>query len=136
MNWTTAQLNAAKRGHQTEHDMQVHCVRWFRQKYPRFALLLVAIPNGAKLGGDTPIARAKNWQKLEREGAVKGAADLFLAVPAGSLPGLFIETKTPQGAQSKEQKQFEAAVAMVGYAYALVRSYEEFQSTIKWYMEQ
>ena len=67
---------------------------------------------------------------------MKGAADLFLAVPSGSAPGLFIEMKTPQGAQSKEQKQFEAAVTLTGYAYALVRSYEEFQATIKWYMEQ
>ena len=64
MNWTTAQLNATKRGHQTEHALQSSCVRWFRNRYPRYAWLLSAIPKGADLGGKTPIARAKNWQRV------------------------------------------------------------------------
>lgn len=133
--WTTAQINAAKYGHETEHDMQVRCVRWFRNKYPRFERLLFAIPNGADLGGNTPIARAKNWQRLEQEGAVKGAADLFLAVPSGSLSGLFVEMKTPRGTQSKEQKQFEAAVISSGYGYAMPRSRTEFERVVLQYLE-
>ncbi len=136
MNWTTAQLNATKRGHQTEHALQASCVRWFRNRYPRYAWLLFAIPNGADLGGKTPIARAKNWQKLELEGAVKGAADLFLAVPSGRLSGLFIEMKTPKGKQSEFQKRFEAQVVGVGYGYVIPRSHEEFEAVVKGYLER
>ena len=136
MSWTSTQYNAAKAGHQTEHALQASCVRWFRNRYPRFGRLLFAIPNGADLGGKTPIARAKNWQKLELEGAVKGASDLFLAVPSGKLSGLFIEMKTPKGKQSEFQKRFEAEVVGVGYGYVVPRSHEEFERVVRNYMER
>lgn len=133
--WTSAQYNAAT-GQISEHALQASCVRWFRNHYPRFSRLLFAIPNGADLGGKDRIARAKNWQKLEHEGAVKGAADLFLAVPSGRLAGLFIEMKTPRGKQSEWQKRFEAEVVRVGFGYAVPRSHEEFERVIKTYLER
>lgn len=75
------------------------------------------------------------WNKLVKEGAVKGAADLFLAVPSGDLAGLFIEMKTERGRQSPEQEAFEARVLKEGYGYAMPRSEEEFQRVIKLYLE-
>lgn len=135
MSWTSTQYKQYQNGYPSEHEIQSRCVRWFRQHYPQKARLLFAIPNGADLGGKDRIARAKNWGKLEAEGAVKGAADLFLAIPSGSLSGLFVEMKTPKGRQSLDQKQFEMAVIYGGYGYALPRSFEEFERVIRRYLE-
>lgn len=133
--WTSTQYNAYTNGFASEHDLQSHCVDWFRSHYPKFARLLFAIPNGADLGGKDRIARAKNWQRLKQEGAVTGAADLLLAVPSGQLAGLFIEMKTPKGRQSDDQKRFEADVISVGYGYAMPRSFDEFTGVIRRYFD-
>lgn len=114
----------------TEHQLQAACVTWFRYTYPKFRLLLFAIPNGAELKNG-----AKAWKKLEAEGAVAGAADLFLSLPVGELAGLYIEMKTPKGRQTKTQKEFEAAVVAQGYGYAVPRSSIEFEKVVKRYLE-
>ena len=113
----------------TEHQLQADCVRWFRYSYPKFRLLLFAIPNGAELKNG-----AKAWGKLQAEGAVAGAADLFLSVPVGELAGLYIEMKTPKGRQTKTQKEFEAAVVAQGYGYAVPRSSLEFEKVVQCYL--
>ena len=118
----------------SEHHLQALCVLWFRNKHRNIGHLLFAIPNGARLGGKDRIARAKNWYRLEREGAVKGAADLFLAVPSGDLSGLFIEMKTPRGKQSQSQMEFERSVLKQGYGYAMPRSTKEFEAVIGRYL--
>lgn len=133
--WTSAQLKAHQ-GHIIEHDLQVRCVTWFRQKYRQMAGLIFAIPNGADLGGTDRIARAKRWQKLEREGATPGVADLFLAIPSGPLAGLWIEMKTSKGKQSQAQIQFEMNVIRAGYGYAMPRSYEEFKAVVERYLDK
>lgn len=135
MRWTTAQLKAYQ-GQISEHDLQAHCVAWFREKYPDFALLLFAIPNGADLQGENRMESARRWNKIKKEGAVKGAADLFLAVPSQELAGLFIEMKTPKGRQSAEQQEFEQRVIWAGYGYALPRTFEEFKFMIALYFKQ
>ena len=127
-----------------EHVLQVHCVAWFRMQYPTLRRLLFAIPNGAKLSPASGpginhlpegIRRGMAWKKLEAEGAVKGAADLFLSVASGTSAGLYIEMKTPKGSQSEEQKYFEQAVLEQGYGYAMPRTFEEFQRVVKMYFE-
>ena len=127
--WTIAQLA----GKISEHDLQVSCVRWFRHHHRRIAHLLFSIPNGAKLYG-TAQQRAKQWKKLEAEGAQPGVADLFLAVPSGDLCGLWIEMKTTRGRQSDAQRRFEMAVMASGYGYAMPRTYEEFQTVVGQYL--
>jgi hypothetical protein len=128
--WTSAQLN----GKISEHDLQAGCVRWFRHRYRRHAERLFAIPNGASLNGDK-IQRARQWQKLEREGAMPGVADLFLAIPSGDLAGLWIEMKTAKGRQSIAQKRFEMSMVAAGFGYAMPRSREEFEKVVSSYME-
>lgn len=119
---------------QREHSLQTACVAWFRIQYPKRRRLLFAIPNGAAFRG-TLRERQREGAKLKREGAVPGAADLFLAIPSGDLPGLFIEMKTKTGRQSDKQKAFEADVVQAGYGYAMPRSIEEFQQVITQYLE-
>lgn len=128
--WTAAQAA----GRTTEHDLQTSCVTWFRNKYRQLAAHLFAIPNGADLGGHDRIARARRWQKLEREGAMPGVADLFLAVPSGNLSGLWIEMKTARGKQSQVQRQFEMNMVRAGYGYAMPKSREEFQQVVERYL--
>jgi hypothetical protein len=72
--WKRLQATKAKRK-TPKHDesaLQTACVRWFRFSYPKLALLLFSIPNGAKLHGDA-VARAKQWQRLVGPGTAKGA---------------------------------------------------------------
>lgn len=125
--------NKKKRNNE-EHELQKVCVNWFRTKYKRYRRLLFAIPNGARLYGDAK-QRAIQWKKLEAEGAVPGAADLFLSVPSGDLNGLYIEMKTPSGTQSDTQKDFELDVVNVGYGYAMPRSFKEFEQVVESYLE-
>jgi len=117
---------------QTEHSIQASCVRWFRLQYPK--LLLVSIPNGAKLYGAAK-TRAQLWRKFEREGAIPGAADLLLATPSADLGGLFIEIKTPQGKQSDRQKLFEKMALESGFGYAIARSFDEFRAVVVEYLK-
>lgn len=131
--WTGAQMKAAN-GQPTEHDLQVSCVTWFRNRYRRLAAHLFAIPNGASLNGDAR-ARAIQWRKLEAEGAMAGVADLFLAVPSGNLAGLWIEMKTEKGTQSKVQKQFEMNMLRAGFGYAMPRNRTEFELVVSRYLE-
>ena len=131
--WTAAQMKTAQ-DQPTEHDLQVSCVTWFRNRYRRWADHLFAIPNGASLNGDKR-QRAIQWQKLEAEGAMPGVADLFLAVPSGNLAGLWIEMKTEKGRQSQTQKQFEMNMVRAGFGYAMPRNREEFQRVVSRYLE-
>ena len=117
-----------------EHSTQVAFVQRFRLQYPALRSLLFAIPNGAKLSGTT-LQRAKAWKRLEAEGALPGAADLFLAVPSGDLCGLFIEMKTAKGRQSETQKAFEAAVIEKGYGYAMPRSADAAMDVVERYLK-
>lgn len=121
--------------HKTDESiLQCQCVAWFRWQYPKLDKLLIAIPNGAMLHG-TEKQRAIQANRLQSEGAVWGAADLFLSIPSGDLSGFWIEMKTPKGRQSDRQKAFEIAVTEKGYGYAMPRSFEEFQVIVKSYLE-
>ena len=130
-----ANVRHKSRKKQEEHELQKGCVKWFRLQYPKLQKLLFAIPNGARLAGNNRVERAKEWNKLKAEGAVQGAADLFLSIPSGDLAGLYIEMKTPKGKQSKEQQAFEQAVVQQGYGYAMPKSFFEFERVIKSYLK-
>lgn len=86
---------------------------------------LHAIPNGGKRSAVT-------GARLKAEGVKPGIPDLFLpfTIPMpGSYDewyyGLYIEVKTPEGRQSKEQKEFEKFAIEQGYKYVIVRSVQQ-----------
>jgi len=132
-----------------ESSLQIACVTWFRIQFPQYRYLLFSSLNGTHLSG-TAKQRAIKWNRLAREGAVKGVADLFLAYhrldvyaehgPSGVLLnskmifGLFIEMKSAKGKQSAEQKEFQKAVEAQGYEYFLCRDLESFIAKIKEYV--
>lgn len=119
-----------------ESKLQIACVKWFRYSYPRLRLLLFSVPNGVELQGDGK-RRAQQAERLKAEGMTPGAADLFLSVPSGDFPGLYIEMKTRAkgSAQSERQAEFEKAVLEQGYGYAMPRSLDEFIRVVKSYLE-
>ena len=99
-------------------------------------MLLFSVPNGAMLYGNR-MQRVKQWNYLKSEGATKGVSDLILLVSSGEFSGLCIEMKTnaKHSKQSKEQKQFEAAVINQGFAYVVPRSFDEFRQVVTGYLE-
>lgn len=108
-----------------EARIQSSVVRWFRYEYPELSKLFLSTLNGAYLYGSNPGQRAANWNKLKRQGAVKGAADTLLLVPRGGFGCLCLEFKTGIGRQRDEQADFELAANANGNLYKIARSFEE-----------
>jgi len=116
-----------------EHYLQSECVRYFRLRYPNYAGLLFAIPNGAMLNG-TQTQRAIKGKRLKDEGLTAGVADLCLAVPGNDGGVLFIEMKHGSNRQSKAQKEWADAIIEAGNSYAVVNSFDGFKKLVDWYM--
>lgn len=101
----------------TEHGEQTAVMQWSvmnGQHFPNLDLLH-AIPNG----GDR---KAHVGAALKAEGVKKGVPDLFLPVPHGAYPGLYIEMKRPgkelvkNGDRSDDQVRWHKRLRALGYA--------------------
>ena len=66
--------------------------------------------------------------RLKAMGMVAGVADMVYLNPNGLVT--FIEFKTDKGRQSPEQKDFERKCYEWGYAYEIVRTFDEFKAAI------
>lgn len=111
-----------------ESTLQVNCVRWFRLQYPELARLLFSVPNGGYRSAITA-------KRMKEEGVVAGVSDLLLLVPNKDYSFLCIEMKTESGRQSNNQKiwQQEIMAKTLG-KYIIVRSFDDFISSIKEYL--
>lgn len=119
-----------KKPSREESIIQQNVIRWWRVVHHSFGcaeILLFSVPNG----GFRHVITAAI---LKAEGARKGVADLFLAVPRRGIPGLFIEMKRPKGVRSPEQIAFLAAVSQQGYDARCCYSYDEAVATITAYL--
>lgn len=110
-----------------ESKLQAACIKWFRYEYNKYKDLYWATPNG---GARTTLQGVI----LKREGVIAGNADTFLAVAKGGYHGFFIEFKIVKGKQSDPQKNFQQAVEGQGYKYEIIRTFEDFTSTVKQYL--
>jgi hypothetical protein len=138
-------MSKRRKAPRPEYVEQEQFVTWFRLQYPHLRRLLIANLNGAKLAPVTGRAfahlsegarRGIAWKRLEKQGAVKGAADLFLSIPSGIYAGLYIEMKTEVGDQSDDQKLFEADVVANGFGYCVPKGFEEAQKCVLSYLER
>lgn len=112
-----------------EHRLQCMCVRYFHYKYPAYRGLLFAVPNGG--------ARSKATAgRLKAEGVVAGISDLLFLVARGKYHGLCLETKTPKGRQSPEQKEWQKKVEAQGFLYKIYRNFDEFRAILERYLNQ
>lgn len=122
-----SQSKSRRKPRDLEHKLQSSCVRWFRLQYPKMKHNLFSVPNGGKRDAVTAA-------KLKEEGALAGVADLILLKPNRFYGALLIEMKTKKGSQSDAQKEWQQKIINDGYNYVVVRSLEDFQSTIKEYL--
>lgn len=124
-----------------ESILQQYCVRMFRARYPQYAKLYFAVPNG---GGRSRTEAAI----LKGEGVTAGVADTLLLVPNEQYHGLCIEFKciktyVEDGKfkkrntyQEPEQKAWQKEVEKVGYRYAVVRTEDEFFELMEGYLKE
>lgn len=91
---------------QTEHQLQVSCVNWFRYQYPKE--LIYAIPNG----GQRNIIVAS---KLKEEGVLAGVPDLCIPIARKSYHGLYIELKVGKNKLTENQKEVISRLVDNGY---------------------
>ena len=119
----------------SESEIQQSCLQWFRLQYPKLAQegMLFHIANeGVRLGG--------MGGRLQREGLVRGVADLCLCIPSNGFHALYIEMKRPKTIfhtatyQKPEQKEWQKNVEKYGNKYVVCRSVEEFKLIIKDYL--
>jgi tRNA G26 N,N-dimethylase Trm1 len=102
---------------ETEHDLQVNCVKYFRYTFPN--LLIFAIPNGG-------LRNIRVAKKLKAEGVLKGVPDLFIPHCFDNYNGIFIELKTQNGRQTKEQKEIFETLKENGYMCRVIRNLKDF----------
>lgn len=113
-----------------ESALQTQCVHWFRLQHPKLAIL--SIPNGAFLGGRNPAAI---FRKLQREGFLVGASDLFLAEPRGKYHGFWIELKVGNNKPTKAQREFLKDMEERGYYTAVIREFDHFKAEVNDYLK-
>lgn len=109
--------------------MQRMCVHWFRLQYPTVGKLLFAVPNGG--------ARSRTESAIMKaEGVTAGVTDLILLLGRGGFNALCIEMKTTdrRSALSNAQIEWRSLAITNGNRHVVCRTFEEFQSEIRWYM--
>jgi len=110
-----------------ERKLQIKCVKWFRIQYSKYCELLHHSPNG----GSRNVIEAAMFKKM---GTQPGFPDLFLALPKSCYHGLFIELKTKKGKLNTKQKNILQKLEQNGYKVEIIRSFEEFVTTINDYI--
>ncbi len=110
-----------------EHELQKACFTWFGYQYPKYKMLLFAIPNG----GQRHIAVAT---KLKAEGATSGVLDIFLSVPNPKFNGFYIEFKYGKNTLTDNQKEFIKKVESQGYKTGVYYDQESFIEDINNYL--
>ncbi len=110
----------------SEHDLQVACVRWFRYAYPK--ALCYAIPNGGY--------RTKTTARLmHSEGVVGGVPDLHIPIPRGGYASLYIEMKNGKaGRLSDHQKELIPRLQAYGNKVVVCRTVEKFRKEVDEYL--
>jgi hypothetical protein len=107
----------------TENWHQQQAVIWFRNQYSLVNsdpfYLIGSIPNDGK-------DRKEQMRKLGT-GMLAGASDLFIVL---NRQVLFVEMKTPEGRQSKIQKEIQKNVEKLGHTYLVCYGFEDFKERV------
>ena len=109
-----------------EHELQKHCVTWFKYRYPHLKALFFSVPNGG-------VRNKAEAGKLKAEGTNRGVADLILLLPNYYFHSLNIEMKAGSS-QSDYQKIYEQACRASGSNYVICRSLDQFKDVIQEYL--
>ena len=118
-----------KKPRELEHKIQCQMVKWFRLQYPEMKHNLFSVPNGG-LRDEVTAA------KMKAEGQLAGVSDLILLKSNRFHGALLVETKTKEGRQSDNQKDWQQKITNDGYKYVIVRSLDDFIREVKLYLSQ
>lgn len=101
----------------SEDQLQSTCFQWHWNNLPEERGMLFHVNQKArnKIEGN----------RFKAMGVVPGVSDMIYLRKL-----TFIEMKTEDGKQSKEQKEFEILVTSLGYVYVICRSLEQFKKII------
>lgn len=91
-----------------EWQEQEALIEWISYQYPFLLDYTIKIHNEGKFSQFV-------GKRLNAQGRLKGASDLFIAYPSKGFHGLFIEMKTKDGKLSKKQSEFLFRMSNVGY---------------------
>ena len=115
----------------SEDQHQINVFKWtqqpaVRQRWPELELLF-HIPNERKCD-------PRQGKKLRLMGVRRGVPDLFLPVPRGKYPGLWIEMKTETGCMTADQEWWRDRLLAQGYAWELCHGWKAATRILEWYM--
>jgi len=124
-----------------ETNSQKSVVNWFRLQYPKYAKLLIHVPNGGKRSSmkvkkkdGTEVEFCREGKELKEMGTTAGVSDLLLLLPRKGYGCLAIEMKTTEGTQSPPQKGWMFEMIAAGNKYVVCRSAQEAELAIKSYL--
>ena len=127
----------ARRTIPTESQEQAVLIEWWGH-YARSKgideRLLMSIPNGAVLAGDSR-RRAIQMNNLKRAGLRVGAPDLFLAYPTKLSHGMFLEMKRKGEKGTPDQIDFGMMLRSMGYDSLICLGADEAMKAIKGHIE-
>lgn len=110
-----------------ERDEQEVFIEWICLQNPWLRNHTIKIMNEVKC---TPFV----GNKLNKQGRLIGACDLFIAWPTNEYYGLWIEMKTKTGRVSTDQKIFIERMNKTGYFACICRGADEAIEVLKAYL--
>lgn len=118
-----------------ESNIQINCVKWFRNLSPwrldeDVQRMFFSVPNGGKRSAVTASI-------MKAEGVMAGVSDLLLLVPRNGYNGLCIEMKTldKKSHQSDHQKDWQRSAEKMGYKYVVCRCLDGFIEEVSDYLK-
>jgi hypothetical protein len=102
----------------TEAQLQQNIIIWYRNNYQMHNKGLIF-----------SVANESTYQNkvFKNTGTLKGVSDLIVVLPNKTI---YIELKTENRVQSKDQKTFEFNINNLNQKYYLVRSLDQFKKII------
>lgn len=125
---TRSLLFCMARNIEQQHQIAFFQILALSERRHPFLKWIYAIPNGSYRG-------AVVAQFAKAEGQRSGVSDICVPAARRGYFGLYMENKSPTGALSANQKEFQAYVKSEGYCTVVCRSVEEQISMIEWYFE-
>lgn len=126
MLWDKKNARSRSKSANTEHDLQVQCLRWLH--YTHQDVLCYAIPNGAYTTKTTA-------RKLVAEGVCHGIPDLHIPIARQGYHSLYIEMKNGKaGRLSEHQKEMIPRLQCYGNKVVVCRCLDDFIKEVSNYL--
>ncbi len=111
----------------SERSHQELVIEWISKQHTWLLEYTICIRNEAKCS-------AHVGKRLNAQGRLKGASDLFFARPTTKYYGLFLEMKSLTGRLTKEQKAFLDRMNKIGYCGLKANGFDEAITIITDYL--